>query len=218
PNDSPFCLQGSAFLSEVDRLFTWLKMQLSNWKGLEFSSFGWIQLDQKSPEISEIRAQCTVNRYVDREQARTLLLKAAEEILKALNSDTRIKPYLAESPFPVSRLKIALLFRQNRVFVGPRADYEGGSIESVDLIDGLLTYYSYLPITPEEDRKERTVYAQESYEEARRQMDLPTNVDTRFQRVWRDVQYFFRSLCEQLIGIIFGLFVIFSALLFPLHA
>ena len=101
------------------------------------------------------------------ETARNYELFLVEKVLNAINRDVRLKPYLKENPFPVSRLKIYLEFRTNKDFW-----YTDGSLDHVTLENNVLTYFRIKPAKVDTWREGQIVdldphfFANETFQDA----------------------------------------------------
>ena len=100
--------------------------------GLKCGSIGGKMTDG----IEEFGARFTIKCHVTHEEARQWLVLVAQKFLATINSDTKLRPYLKEYPFPASRLKMRICFRNNRHF-----PYRDGSMESATLEENEVTYF-----------------------------------------------------------------------------
>ncbi|GEM_PF-1155732 len=124
----------------------------------------WSVGGEMTNQIEDLGGYFVVVRRGTQQEARVLMLEMAQQLLETFNSSQKIKPYLAESPFPVERLKLRLNFRKPSY-----GTYRDGTMESVVLEGGKLTYFREMP---QEEREhllyvpEVQTYATETYEEA----------------------------------------------------
>lgn len=70
------------------------------------------------------------------EEARRLILQSAEELLSTINSNEKLKPYLAKFPFPSDRLRLKITFQPKRYSFERK-----GSIQSVTLEGDVVKYF-----------------------------------------------------------------------------
>lgn len=92
------------------------------------------------------------------EEARTLEVSAIERLVEMLNEDERIRPYLAEFPFPAHRVEIAFSFYAP--YGGPFMD---GSLTRISQIRGKISYR-----TRHAMKGDYSCLLEESYEEAKK--------------------------------------------------
>jgi hypothetical protein len=93
---------------------------------------------------------------IDIEQARELLIAAGNLLLKTINENEQIRPYLDTYPFQPKNIEI-------RIFLKPLGsfDIEGKKLCGISMLDGILEYEIHDP----ETKKLTTIYS-ETYEEA----------------------------------------------------
>ena len=145
----------------IDRLFYAFRMQMAHKYRFECWSIG----GKMNENIEEIGAHFVVVNHVSQEEARALILDLARSLIKAVNSNETLRPYFAEDPFPITRLKLYLGFRTKTY-----GTYFDGSMESVVLEGGKVSYFQKIP--RKKGEKPGTIpihvplYATESYEEA----------------------------------------------------
>ena len=61
--------------------------------------------------IALVRLGFTAQRRATLEEARIMHVRCTEMLIKAINADERIRPFLAEYPFPPSRIELSISFR-----------------------------------------------------------------------------------------------------------
>jgi len=105
--------------------------------------------------VEEIGARFTVVQRATQEQARKLVVLATDRLLEAINRDEKLRPFLAEYPFPASRVKMRISFVKKNYY-----SYSDGSVESAVLEDNEISYLK-LPL-----EEESPYFAKESYQEA----------------------------------------------------
>jgi hypothetical protein len=154
PIPTPSIHQPTEYEHEIDRVLATFQKQMEYLYRLNFHSLGWMVHGQATPNIEEIHGYCTRYHPASQEQARTILVKVTEKLLKTLNNNEKLSPYLKVHPFSSNQLKIRINFREKRYFVGD-SPYDDGTMESVVLAGNEITYW-----------RGATVYAKESYLEA----------------------------------------------------
>ncbi|MCE5317573.1 MAG: hypothetical protein LLG04_09490, partial [Parachlamydia sp.] len=118
-------------------------------------------------QINQIKAKFVAIRRVTHEDARILALYVADNLLDHLNRNNKLKPFLAEAPFPTHRLKFRIDFVKRNY-----CPFTDGSIESVVVENNELSYF-YIVKEPEEGVDEEywmprtTFLAKETYDEAK---------------------------------------------------
>ncbi|MDP1880770.1 MAG: hypothetical protein Q8K60_07510 [Parachlamydiaceae bacterium] len=198
------------FEDELDQILTSFKKEMKEKHNLLFESIGWMVAGNFASNISEIRTKCMYRYPVDCQKARELVLLATEKLLKDLNSNKKLIPYLKEHPFSADRIRLRLLFRKQNYFVGNNPFYE--SMESVVLNENMITYYHHISDTKTSGLYERVVYKKETYPEAQKiqeNTNPPTTIDKFAKQVQKFSLYFNYFL--DLLGLIF-LFVLFFAI------
>lgn len=135
--------------------------------GLFFRSIGWMVAGSSTSDIAEIRTKCTYRYPVDCQEARALILLTIEKLLTALNNSETLKPYLKDYPFSENGVKLRMLFRKEKYFVGD-VPYYNGSMESAVVSGNAITYYHHIPNARDSGSHDRIVYAKESYQEAQK--------------------------------------------------
>ena len=145
---------------------------------------------------------------VDCQEARALMLLATEKLLNTLNNSERLRPYLKEYPFSASRLKLRMLFRKEKYFVGD-VPYYDGSMESAVLSGNIITYYHHIPNIKDSNMHDRVVYAQESYQEAQKTFENTPPL-TLFKRITKGIKNFISSTIHflDLAVIVFFMFLL----------
>lgn len=117
--------------------------------------------------IEEIGARFTAFYRATQDEARELELYATEKLREAINSNDKLRPYLREYPFPISRMKMNIIFNDTQY-----ASYTDGSMESI-VLDGNEITYNQMVRNPQKDEEnhfltfsEKIVFAKETYEQA----------------------------------------------------
>lgn len=142
--------------------------------------------------IEEIGARFyALYRRASQEEARKFELMLVEKLLKEVNNNTAIRPYLSEYPFPASRLKIRLHFVGDKYM-----EYKDGSIGCLTLKENELSYYCELRVPtkrPEKYWSTRTfLVGKETYPEAVQKVEAEKNRPFGYQ--------FFQNLKQTLFG------------------
>ncbi len=106
--------------------------------------------------VEEISVYFYVYKKGSIKEARELEIKATEMLLKDINNDKKIKPYLNEYPFNANRVKVFLSFRKK-----DNSLYTDGSVVYTFQAKGKIYYYA-----EEANTEKRILLAEEPYEEA----------------------------------------------------
>lgn len=137
----------------------------------------------KNEKIEEVGLQLKAFGKFSKEQARALGVKTVEVLLRYMNNNPDLRPYLTEYPFPASRLKMRIDFGNSRY-----CSYIDEGIESLVLKDNEITYYQDQYI--EEDKgpdvwrdHEVVVLAKESYPEANDLIINPPQTASLYKRL-----------------------------------
>lgn len=118
--------------------------------------------------IKDIGAKFVAIQRVTQQDARKLALYVADNLIEHLNRSDRLKPFLAETPFPTHRLKFRIDFVNKNY-----CPFTDGSIESIVVANNEFSYF-YLVKEPDDLIEEEwwisktTLLAKESYDEAKR--------------------------------------------------
>lgn len=93
------------------------------------------------------------------EESRALIIDCVRELLRRVNADERIRPYLCQYPFDENNIDITILF------FAPDGRYcvAEGKIDAVSLYNGNLVYLKYNPYT-----RKNTLILKETYKEGLR--------------------------------------------------
>jgi hypothetical protein len=145
--DSPVYTQ---YVAEITRAFS---KQIKKEFGLECEGNGGCM----PYDIEEISIKFAANQRATIEQARELEVKITERFVQMINAHEKIKPFLRETPFPSSRVKVGISFYQRN-----NTPYIDGSVAYVSQVNSRIYYRA-------ENPDNRYVYKQiknESYEEA----------------------------------------------------
>jgi len=148
--------------AEIDRCFFDFRKEMWNRHQLECWAIG----GEMTGSIDEIGAKFVTLHPATQEEARTLLLGITHRLLQVVNENPILRPYFAQDPFPVERLKLRLCFKKK----GSYGTYRDGTMESVTLEGGKVTYFQETPFKngelPQSFFIEVPEYATESYQEA----------------------------------------------------
>ncbi|MCE5319105.1 MAG: hypothetical protein LLG04_17305 [Parachlamydia sp.] len=91
--------------------------------------------------VEDVGVQFVLRKRTSQEEAKKYMLAAVKELLEAINSNEKLRPYLSEFPFPLDHLKMRIRFaKQNS------NSYKDGSIESVRLEGKEIVYYKEPPM------------------------------------------------------------------------
>jgi hypothetical protein len=96
--------------------------------------------------------------------------------------------YLKDYPFSANSVKLRMLFRKQKYFVGD-VPYYDGSMESAVLSDDTITYYHHIPSARDSNIHDRIVYARESYQEAQKTFEN-TPPPSLFKKVNKGIKSF----------------------------
>ncbi len=144
---------------EMDRIILDFENQISRKHHFRSRTIG----SNTSENVSGIRAHFDSPHAVTQAKARKLLLDVVEPLLQGVNTSQIMRPY-----FTVEKLAIQIDFFKYTSFACQR--YRDGSMDSVVLKNGQITYFQQTPRNPEDYPNyiyyDRTVYAEESYLEA----------------------------------------------------
>jgi hypothetical protein len=85
-------------------------------------------------DVEKINLSFCTKRIVDVEKARLLIVSITEELLKRINADKGIRPYLHNYPFTNKNLKITLHFEDNNgnPILPPHLTYAGLMLGEID--------------------------------------------------------------------------------------
>ena len=179
------------FENELNKILTSFKKEMKEKHNLFFQSIGWMLAGNSTSDISEIRTKCTYRYSVDCQEARALMLLTTEKLLAALNNSEMLKPYLKDYPFSANGVKLRMLFRKEKYFVGD-VPYYDGSMESTVLSDDTITYYYHIPNARDSSMHDRVIYAKESYREAKKIFEN-TPPPTIFRKATKGIENFIFS-------------------------
>lgn len=201
-------IQLAKFEDELDQILAIFKKEMKENHGLLFRSIGWMVAGKSTDNITEIRTKCTYLYSVDCEEARVLMLLASEKLLAALNNSETLRPYIKDYPFSTKQLKLRMLFRKEKYFVGD-VPYYDESMESAVLSDDMITYYHHIPNAKDSNMHDRVVYAQESYQEVQKTFEN-TPPPTLFKKTTKGMKNFISSTIHflDLAVIVFFMFLL----------
>jgi hypothetical protein len=196
------------FEDELNQILTSFQEEMKREHNLFFRSIGWMVAGNSTSDISEIRTKCTYRYSVDCQEARALMLLTTEKLLAALNNSEILKPYLKDYPFSANGIKLRMLFRKEKYFVGD-VPYYDGSMESAVLSDDNITYYHHIPNAKDSNMHDRVVYAQESYQEAQKTFEN-TSPPSLFKKATKGIKNFISSTIHflDLAVIVFFMFLL----------
>ena len=165
---------------EIDRLIHSLRREIASKHRIECWSLGGDMVDR----VESVGGFFVAVREGSHEEARATLVDIAETLLKAFNSSEKMRPYLAEFPLSVDRLKLEMDFR-----TGNYSYYRNRSTERVTLDGGEVVYYQGISL---DDRKmgepSVQVYATESYEEALEKAKAPPEKSSIFLNLLKAIK------------------------------
>jgi len=164
---NPFIHNLKEFEDELNKTLTSFEKEMKKKYKLYFRSFGWMVAGKATSDISEIRTKCTYYYSADCQKARALMLMATNKLLAALNNNEKLKPYLKSDSLSSNDIKLRILFREQKFWVGD-VPYHDGTIESAVLDEDVITYYHHIPSVRHPDFDDRVVYAKESYQQAQK--------------------------------------------------
>ncbi len=174
------------FEDELNKILSSFKEEMKEKHSLFFRSIGWMVAGSSTSDISEIRTKCTYRYSVDCQKARALILLTTEKLLTALNNSETLKPYLKDYPFSANGVKLRMLFRKEKYFVGD-VPYYDGSMESAVASGNTITYYHHIPNARDSSRHDRIIYAKESYQEAQKTFENTPPL-TLFKKVTKGIK------------------------------
>ncbi len=115
--------------------------------------------------IEEIGGTFRVFHRASQEEARKLAIFATENLFEYINRNNKLKPFLKQHPLLLNQLKMSIYFTNEQYH-----PYHDGSIVSVVLEAGELSYYHRVRIPDEGDKEfwitEKTLFAKETYQKA----------------------------------------------------
>ena len=121
--------------------------------------------------FNEVGCHLVAHYPATQNEARKLLLTVVDVLLKNINNNEALKPYLAEDPFPANRLKIRLRFTDKNHY-----SYLDGTLEYVVLDGNEISYHQQIKIPGKNEDFYGTIeskqIAKESYLEALRLTQL----------------------------------------------
>lgn len=206
---NPAIHESTGFENELDQILTSFKEEMKEKHGLLFRTTGWMTSGKSTSVMEEIRTKCMYRYRVDCQEARALILLAAEKLLTVLNNSETLRPYLKDHSFSASQLKLRILFIKENYFVGD-APYYDGSMESAVLSGNTITYYHHIPNTKDPSMHDRVVYDKESYQEAQETFESTPPL-TLSKKIIKGVNYLTFNL-NRLFE--FSVFIFFTTLLF----
>lgn len=206
---NPTIHEFTEFEDELDRILTTFKKEMKENHGLLFRPLGWMVAGKSIAKISEIRTKCTYLHSVDCREARALMLLASEKLLTALNNSETLRPYLKDYPFSTKQLKLRMLFRKEKYFVGD-VPYYDESMESAVLNNDNITYYHHIPKAKDPGLHDRVIYAKESYQEAQKVFENTPPL-TLFEQADKGIKNFIHNLSH---FFELAIIIIFSVLFF----
>jgi hypothetical protein len=129
-------------------------------------------------DVEEISLRFVAYRRATVEEARELEVKTTERLVQIINAHEKIRPSLREYPFPASRARVSVSFRESKKSKAREADND---VALVFQANGRIFYQAYTPENPHvaKDIKDET------YEEALKivQKDLAKNSPTTSKNV-----------------------------------
>lgn len=186
------------FEIELDQILTSFQKEMEKKYGLIFQEASGIATYSNS-HLSEICTNLIYPYPAECQDARELMLLVTKRLLTVLNNSEILKLYLKEYPFSESRLKLRILFRKEKCFVGDVPYNEG--MESIELSENTITYFIG-------SLMHRVVYAKESYQEAQKIFDSRTPL-TLYEKVIKRAKKCinnFRPLWQTLVYIFYMVF------------
>lgn len=170
-----------SFENELNKVLTVFENKMRKEKNLSFKFNGSMVFGKKVYDVSELRGTFQYQHQPSLKAARLLMLNTIEQLLDAINSSEALRPYLAEYPFPSSRLKLSMLFRWTHPgsLLGSsyNAKYENGGLDSIEFDKDILTYFNYQEIWDvlwEKLKYKKAVFTKETFPEAKKAiLDMP---------------------------------------------
>jgi hypothetical protein len=110
---------------------------------------------EKNHKIESFHHMAVYRKNVGVDEARLIAVKAVRKLLKHINVNTDLRPYLMAHPVSHSRLNISLLMTDEK------GTYVQGakSIAKVNILDGVLNFYAYKLV--KKQKKVRRDYGEE---------------------------------------------------------
>jgi len=113
--------------------------------------------------IEEIGAKFTILRKTSQDEARELIVFATETLLKTINNNEKLRPYLKEHPLTSSQIKMRLNFRKRNYYF---YDHDS-SLESAVMENNEIIFRKCAPNAEDED----IIIAREPYSEALKRVE-----------------------------------------------
>lgn len=158
---NPSIHKENEYEAEIDALLASFTENIINQYPFERVSIG----GKLTNGIEEIGAKFRVYQFVTLEDARQLIVDVVEKLLRDINSNEKIRPYLKQFPFPASLIKLNLAFKEPKYHPFPDI-----SIMNVILDENKITYVQKIILPQEEGKVFRdtteNILAEESYPEA----------------------------------------------------
>ena len=129
--------QGKEYERPMDQLLDSFAKEMKRESGLFCTASGGLMangIEEVSVKLLGSRRKASI------EQARMLEVKATEKLLKAINSNEKIRPYLKEYPFTAAKTKVFISFEKS-----PMHHYTDGSVACVYPIENKLAYFTEPP-------------------------------------------------------------------------
>ncbi len=144
----------------IDETFMAFAKEMRKELGLYSENMG----GRMANDIEEISVRFVKFRPTGLEEARELEVLVSERLLRAINENEKLRPFLKKYPFTNDDVKVCIAFRDRKYF-----SYDDGSMERVTRVGDQVTYYAE-PVY----KKDAPVYfgvsvvAEESYKEAQK--------------------------------------------------
>ena len=122
---------------------------------------------KESDNLEGVGVSFRADQRAEQSEARKLALEATERLLSRINGHEQLRPYLAEYPFTVDKIKLRISFVQYN-----GCPYRDGSMHSVTVEGDKVTYFQEPPEDSNVTPAQAPVYAVESYQKISRSRKL----------------------------------------------
>lgn len=158
PIKNPHIHQTTHMEEAVDEVFEQFVGEMEREYGFQCTAIG----GDMDGQVDEIAVNFIAIQRATQDEARALIIATTKKLLNVIDNNEKLKPFLAESPFPIERLKIRIRFRQRNYY-----PYFDDSMEDVTLESGDINYFQHVKYGPNESFPVKTpISASETYNEA----------------------------------------------------
>lgn len=125
-----YTFSGCFYIKETDRIVSSVLKDLEKKEKIYLFGYGGAFRD----DVEEINLSFSTKKNVDIQKARRLIIYIAETLLKKINSNTQIRPYLHNYPFTNNNLKVSIHFndKNDKAVLPPYLAYVGLMFGEID--------------------------------------------------------------------------------------